>query len=188
MYLYVWINQVFYIEGDKLKKLVNLRVITTAMVFSVAMFAMIACEGPQGPAGEPGLPGLPGEPGLQGPAGEPGLPGLPGEAGLPGNPGNPGAQGPAGSDAVNSAASLAANSTASGSSSDVYGAGFDAGEMISIVANVSGTDTVLGGAEANAHGAFHVAVGVSLADGIYTLHAIGDGGTHATAPLLVGSK
>ena len=170
MYLYVWINQVFYIEGDKLKKLVNLRVITTAMVFSVAMFAMIACEGPQGPAGEPGLPGLPGE------------------AGLPGNPGNPGAQGPAGSDAVNSAASLAANSTASGSSSDVYGAGFDAGEMISIVANVSGTDTVLGGAEANAHGAFHVAVGVSLADGIYTLHAIGDGGTHATAPLLVGSK
>ena len=170
MYLYVWINQVFYIEGDKLKKLVNLRVITTAMVFSVAMFAMIACEGPQGPAGEPGLPGLPGE------------------AGLPGNPGNPGAQGPAGSDAVNSAASLAANSTASGSSSDVYGAGFDAGEMISIVANVNGTDTVLGGAEANAHGAFHVAVGYSIDDGIYTLHAIGDAGTHATAPLLVGSK
>ena len=185
MYLYVWINQVFYIEGDKLKKLVNLRVITTAMVFSVAMFAMIACEGPQGPAGEPGLPGLPGEPGLQGPQGEPGLPGLPGEAGLPGNPGNPGAQGPAGSGTT---ASLAANSTSSGSSSDVYGAGFDEGEMVSIVANVSGTDTVLGGAEANAHGAFHVAVGVSLADGIYTLHAIGDGGTHATAPLLVGSK
>ena len=145
---------------------------------------MIACEGPQGPAGDPGLPGLPGEPGLQGPQGDPGLPGLPGEPGLPGNPG---AQGPAG-DASGSTASLAANSTSSGSSSDVYGAGFDEGEMVSIVANVSGTDTVLGGAEANAHGAFHVLVGVSLADGIYTLHAIGDGGTHATAPLLVGSK
>ena len=174
-----------------MKKLVNLRNISTVMVFSVAMFGMIACAGSAGPAGEPGLPGLPGEPGapgLQGPQGEPGLPGLPGESGLPGQPGQPGLQGPAGESVVNSASSLAANAVASGKAGDVYGAGFDAGEMVSIVATVNGSDTVLGGAEANAHGAFHVAVGYSLDDGIYTLHAIGDAGTHATAPLLVGSK
>ena len=189
----VWKNKVFYIEGDKLKKLVNLRVISTAMVFSVAMFAMIACEGPQGPAGEPGLPGLPGEPGapgLQGPQGEPGLPGLPGEPGLPGNPGAAGSEGGSGAvDAVAAAASLAANSAESGSSSDVYGAGFKAGESVSLIArDVDGEDAILGGASANSSGAFHVAVGISIADGIYTLHAVGDDGTIASAPLLVGSK
>ena len=187
----VWKNKVFYIEGDKLKKLVNLRVISTAMVFSVAMFAMIACEGPQGPQGEPGLPGLPGEPGapgLQGPQGEPGLPGLPGEPGLPGNPGLSG-DGSGGVDAVAAAASLAANSAESGSSSDVYGAGFKAGESVSLIArDVDGEDAILGGASANSSGAFHVAVGISIADGIYTLHAVGDDGTIASAPLLVGSK
>ena len=166
----VWKNKVFYIEGDKLKKLVNLRVISTAMVFSVAMFAMIACEGPQGPQGEPGLPGLPGEPGL------------------PGNPGVSG-DGSGGVDAVAAAASLAANSAESGSASDVYGAGFKAGETVSLIArDVDGEDAILGGVSANSSGAFHVAIGVSIADGIYTLHAVGDDGTIASAPLLVGSK
>ena len=177
-----------------MRKLLSLRAISATLLFSVVIFALVACQGPAGAPGLPGLPGNPGEPGFagpagpQGPQGEPGLPGLPGEPGLPGNPGVS-ADGSGGVDAVAAAASLAANSAESGSASDVYGAGFKAGEAVSLIArDVDGEDAILGGVSANSSGAFHVAIGVSIAEGIYTLHAVGDDGTIASAPLLVGSK
>jgi hypothetical protein len=162
-------------------KLLNLRGITTTAVFSAVIFAMIGCGGPAG------APGLPGNPGLQGPQGDPGLPGLPG---LPGNAGVAGFNGENGQNGGTTAASLAANSSESGSVGSVYGAGFVAGEMVSLVAVAgdSGSDKVLAGIEANDSGAFAVDVAMTLSDGIYTIKAIGASGIVATAPLWIVSK
>ena len=87
-------------------------------------------------------------------------------------------------------ASLAATPAEAGGTSVVYGAGFVAGEMISIigVGAADGVDKILAGGEANASGAFQIDVKATLDAGLYTLAAKGSSNSEATAPLLVADK
>jgi hypothetical protein len=87
-------------------------------------------------------------------------------------------------------ASLAATPAEAGGTSVVYGAGFSAGEMISIigVGAAGGVDKILAGGEANASGAFQIDIKATLDAGLYTLVAIGSSNSEATAPLLVVDK
>jgi len=87
-------------------------------------------------------------------------------------------------------ASLAATPTEAGGTSIVYGAGFEAGEMVSIigVGAADGVDKILAGGEANASGAFQIDVKATLDAGLYTLTARGSSNSEATAPLLVADK
>ena len=87
-------------------------------------------------------------------------------------------------------ASLAATPAETGGTSIVYGAGFAAGEMISIigVGAADGVDKILAGGEANASGAFQIDVKADLDAGLYTLTAKGSSNSEATAPLLVADK
>ena len=87
-------------------------------------------------------------------------------------------------------ASLAATPAETGGTSIVYGAGFAAGEMISIigVGAADGVDKILAGGEANASGAFQIDVKADLDAGLYTLTARGSSNSEATAPLLVADK
>ena len=66
----------------------------------------------------------------------------------------------------------------------VWGSGFGDGETISLMVDGS----PVGSATANSGGAFSATASVSLADGVYSLWAIGGDGSEATAPLLVGTK
>mgnify|MGYP001369367908 FL=1 len=87
-------------------------------------------------------------------------------------------------------ASLAATPVETGGTSTVYGAGFAAGEMVSIigVGAADGVDKILAGGEANASGAFQIDVKADLDAGLYTLTARGSSNSEATAPLLVADK
>ena len=87
-------------------------------------------------------------------------------------------------------ASLAATPAETGGTSVVYGAGFAAGEMVSIigVGAADGVDKILAGGEANASGAFQIDVKADLDAGFYTLTARGSSNSEATAPLLVADK
>lgn len=87
-------------------------------------------------------------------------------------------------------ASLAATPAEAGGTSVVYGAGFLAGEMVSIigVGAAGGVDKILAGGEANASGAFQIDVKATLDAGLYTLVARGSSNSEATAPLLVADK
>lgn len=82
--------------------------------------------------------------------------------------------------------SLAAAASAVGEEIQIWGAGFQSGEAVTIVA-VSGTgsDRILSGGTANASGAIVTAASNPLDAGTYTLKAIGNKGSSATAPLVV---
>ena len=83
--------------------------------------------------------------------------------------------------------SLAASATVMGESIQVWGAGFNAGEAVTLVAvGVSGgADRILSGAIANDSGAFAVDSANPLEVGVYTMKAIGNRGSAATAPLVI---
>ena len=80
--------------------------------------------------------------------------------------------------------SLAATPAEPGGTSTVYGAGFGAGESVTI----TGGGKILAGGQANDHGAFTIEVNVSLEEGLYSLVATGASKSEATAPLLVATK
>ena len=80
--------------------------------------------------------------------------------------------------------SLIATPVESGGISAIYGSGFIPEEVISISAG----DKILAGASANSDGAFSIDVTVTLANGLYSMIAIGTKGSEATAPLLISSK
>lgn len=84
-------------------------------------------------------------------------------------------------------ASLAASATVVGETIQVWGAGFNAGEAVTIVAvGVSaGGDRILSGAISNDSGAFAVDSANPLGVGVYTMKAIGNQGSTATAPLVI---
>ena len=93
--------------------------------------------------------------------------------------------------------SLAANPTGINGDITVWGAGFGANEFvtITILSAVEGIDKILAGGPANDSGAFSlegtIAVGddeIPLAAGVFTLLAVGDQGSEATAPLLILSN
>ena len=86
--------------------------------------------------------------------------------------------------------SLSADNTPPGEEITVLGAGFMAGEAvtISVVGVAGGSDRILIGANANDSGAFNVVAPNPLELGVYTLRAVGSKGSSATAPLWIAEK
>jgi hypothetical protein len=99
-------------------------------------------------------------------------------------------------DMTSPSSSLASTPISPGQDTTVYGAGFLPGEFVSVSIIGADKDSVVGGGEANASGAFMLtgrapisADGVPVFGlGVYTLMAQGDMGSEATAPLLIIAK
>ena len=95
----------------------KVKILAVAVIALIILAALASCTGPAGPAGQPGAPGLPG---------------------LPGNPGQPGIQGPAGpqgpaAPAINPAAiKVVPDMDAKQRPITIYGAGFEAGDKITV--------------------------------------------------------
>ncbi len=83
--------------------------------------------------------------------------------------------------------SLSTSVTPAGEAATVSGAGFNAGEAVtlSVVGVAGGSDRILVGANANDSGAFMVDAPNPLEVGVYTLRAVGSKGSSATTPLVV---
>ena len=83
--------------------------------------------------------------------------------------------------------SLSVNATRAGMDFTVLGAGFMAGEAvtISVVGVAGGSDRILVGSNANASGAFMGDAPNPLEEGVYTLRAVGSMGSAATTPILI---
>ena len=132
-----------------------------------AMISLIACAGSAGDPGAQGIQGIQGIPGIQGPAGPAGPAGPQGPAGKDGAPGMAGATGASGSGSSHSSGVVVAD--VSGTSATISGAGFDAGESITLIA--AGAIEV-GTATANSGGAFSVTISVlGLPSGAHSLEA-----------------
>ncbi len=155
--------------------------------------------GAPGESGDPGVPGAPGNPGAPGEPGEPGAPGPAGSqgpAGLPGPPGVPGVDGGNGVDGKNTSLLIMDASSgqvglielvddgAPGGSSNalVLGAGFIAGEMVTLRVRIptagtylptiiewdrglpNGTTYPVEVGQANGAGAIHATIGLNVLD------------------------
>ena len=135
-------------------------------ISTIAMISLIACAGSAGDPGAQGIQGIQGIPGLQGPAGPAGPAGPQGPAGKDGAPGMAGASGSSGSGSHGAGVVVA---EVSGTSATISGAGFDAGESITLIA--AGAIEV-GTATANSGGAFSVTISVlGLPSGAHSLEA-----------------
>ena len=135
-------------------------------ISTIAMISLIACAGSAGEQGAQGIQGIQGIPGLQGPAGPAGPAGPQGPAGKDGAPGMAGASGSSGSGSHSAGVVVA---DVSGTSAVISGAGFDAGESITLTA--AGAIEV-GTATANDGGAFSVTISVlGLPSGAHSLEA-----------------
>ena len=135
-------------------------------ISTIAMISLIACAGSAGEQGAQGIQGIQGIPGLQGPAGPAGPAGPQGPAGKDGAPGMAGATGSSGSGSHSAGVVVA---DVSGTSAVISGAGFDAGESITLTA--AGAIEV-GTATANDGGAFSVTISVlGLPSGAHSLEA-----------------
>jgi hypothetical protein len=77
-----------------------------------------------------------------------------------------------------------------GSDTTIWGAGFRPNEVVEIVAVgvLAGEDRIIVGGQANEFGAFQMLANIDLDIGIYTLMAIGDQESEATAVMLVAEK
>ena len=129
-------------------------------ISTIAMISLIACAGSAGDQGAQGIQGIQGIPGLQGPAGPQG------PAGKDGAPGMAGESGSSGSGSHGAGVVVA---DVSGTSATISGAGFDAGESITLIA--AGAIEV-GTATANSGGAFSVTISVlGLPSGAHSLEA-----------------
>ncbi len=85
--------------------------------------------------------------------------------------------------------SLSTSVTPAGEAATVAGAGFVAGEAVtlSVVGVAGGSDRILVGTNANDSGAFMVDAPNPLEPGVYSLRGIGSKGSSATTPLVVCS-
>lgn len=83
--------------------------------------------------------------------------------------------------------SLSAAATVLGENIKLWGAGFASGESVTLVAVAAsaGDDRILVGATANSSGAFAVEASNALEIGVYSVAAIGELGSEATAPLVI---
>ena len=137
-------------------------------ISTIAMISLIACAGSAGDQGAQGIQGIQGIPGLQGPAGPAGPAGPQGPAGKDGAPGMAGATGSSGGSGSSHSAGVVV-ADVSGTSAVISGAGFDAGESITLTA--AGAIEV-GTATANDGGAFSVTISVlGLPSGAHSLEA-----------------
>ncbi len=86
-------------------------------------------------------------------------------------------------------ASLFVEPTKPTGTSAVWGAGFRAGELVTITALTSSSGgPILGAIEANENGSLSTIITVDLDPGIYTLKAVGAAGSEATAPLVISEN
>ncbi len=183
------------------------------LLAAVSMVAVIACTGDDGTSGATGSAG---NPGAQGEAGVAGAAGVAGLQGIAGPQGSRGPQGPVGPDGAAGATGLNGNAGAAGSDGEsgatltvsdagtgivgvadlsssgtlinITGAGFDAGESVSI--SIGGSEIAT--ATANAGGAI-VSLGLSLPSGlsegtVVSVLATGGNGTIGWGVLLVTDK
>jgi len=84
--------------------------------------------------------------------------------------------------------SLLAGATPAGEAIMVWGAGFMADEVVSLIAvgaAEGGGNRIIGGVTANGSGAFAGELANPLGVGVYTLRATGNMGSTATAPLVI---
>jgi hypothetical protein len=84
--------------------------------------------------------------------------------------------------------SLVANAVEAGGSTTIWGAGFQAGESVTltVLAVGGGVDKILVSTPANDSGAFMIDTEIDLPVGIYSLVGIGgSGSTETSAPLMV---
>ena len=133
-------------------------------ISTIAMISLIACSGSSGDSGAQGIQGIQGIPGISGPEGPQGPAG---PAGPKGADGSPGMAGPAGKDGAGASGVVVAD--VSGTNAVVSGAGFDAGESITITAAGA---IEIGTATANSGGAFSVSINVTgLPSGAHLLEA-----------------
>ena len=191
--------------------------ITAALIAAVACSGDPGAQGPPGAAGAPGAPGAPGEPGAPGSAGQSGAPGDPGNpgsagpqgpSGVPGPPGPPGVSGPAGPQGpggsggggggglivhdTTSNVAGAVEFNATGTSIDIIGGGFGAGERVSVTARPRGGILLLADAVANDPGAFLITI--ELPDSFtpdrspFTITASGEDGTIANGVFVLTDK
>ena len=179
--------------------------IVIADLLTVILLSGATAAAPLGPAGPcrpgapaaPGFPGNPGNPGNpgpqgatgpQGPQGPAGANGADGARGASGLPGVPGPVGPS----LNAAISLSPSSMSPGAlSTTVYGSGFANGEKVVVTVWWSdGSKTSLGSTTATGGGLISFLVGTTdaLPKGNYGIVAIGNRGSSASSPLLVGLK
>lgn len=87
--------------------------------------------------------------------------------------------------------SLLASATPPGEPITIWGAGFMPDEVVSLIAvgaAEGGGNRIFGGETANASGAFTVDAANPLEEGVYTLRAVGNMGSTATAPLVIAEK
>ena len=186
-----------------MRKRFRSRGLIIALLLAIFATVLLACTGdagsagPQGSGGPQGVQGVQGPQGIQGAQGIQGIPGSAGSLGARGEAGPPGPPGPPGPGAedviaeANVGASLVATSVAPGGTATIWGAGFESNESFTLVAvgaAADGGDIIIVGGQANAFGAFSMTATISMDAAIYTIKAIGNDGTEATAPLLVGSK
>ena len=167
------------IRGGQMKRFLSTKWSSLAVIFSLltVMSILAACQGGAGDPGPPGLPGNPGLPGLQGPQG-------------PQGPIGPqGLLGPAGADAPQPEAkiTLSNDRIAAGEGLHVDGAGYEPfeGVLIQVIKDAE-TKSIIGAAEANGSGAFHLTASGAASgfvEGIYTVEAMGEFNTKASAPL-----
>ncbi len=192
-----------------MRQFVRARFLALVVIIFAAALVAAACSGAVGPAGPAGPAGADGADGARGaigpqggvgPSGSQGLPGKQGERGIVGTPGQRGADGAPGApgQTVVSPASVIAGSTlfdypihiaVTGGAIRVWGSGFNDGEVVLI--QVGDASVPGGSATANSSGAFAVetdALPDSIAAGVYSLWAIGDGGTKVSSPLVVVDK
>ena len=86
--------------------------------------------------------------------------------------------------------SLTVDPVATGSNTSIWGAGFKPNESvtISVTGAANGQDLIVADGAANDFGAFAMSATITLEPDIYTLKAVGDRGSEATAPLLVSEE
>jgi hypothetical protein len=180
---------------------------------SVSLLAVVACSGDPGDAGAPGAAGKPGRIGA---AGNAGLNGGDGFQGIPGAPGPHGAEGPRGATGVsgaqgpggpNGAAGANGSISASltvidsgtgnvgvvdlsnrGTTVDIIGAGFEAGESVNI--SIGGTGIIAVTADpSGVISAMALALPTSLSEGdVVSVRGDGTAGTTGWGALLITNK
>ena len=197
-------------------RLKNKRSLMSLLALSaVVLFLTAACAGAagvtgaQGEAGLPGLSGLPGLQGADGAAGAKGATGAAGSAGAAGAAGATGATGAAGAvlglgasivlaPAGETASSqpVVVESSSSQPNVEVLGAGFPAGEFLSLYMDYQGVTVFLirrsGDQFPSADGTFQTEVRPSTAGkrftpepGLYTITVVSESGARASAPVLI---
>ncbi|MBI2846342.1 MAG: hypothetical protein HYX82_00515 [Chloroflexi bacterium] len=178
----------------------------TILVALLALVFASACTGPAGQTGPQGERGTAGPQGERGPAGATGPQGAPGERGLQGLQGPAGATGPAGAAGPEGKPAPQVEATIVimtsdlerfphvpvGSSVSIHGSGFAPNEtiVVEIVAGISGLTRTWKEFKSNESGAFathSLALPAAVKEGLYTVRAIGNLGSIASAPIHVAA-